>query len=565
MDFLNCPKYLIVLVLLGLLSTPCSALEPIGSSVDSATQESTGHLKKDNSEGIASPGQNEVSTNSDSWFGHAAKSYAFWQQGNKIEAIREEESAVKLNPANADLLTNLAIMKQDINAYGEAIDLYWRAARLAPNNWVAPLGITRCYILSGDESRGRKLLQMMSGQKDCDFQWYYMIAKTWLGLEDLSMTEQTVTKAVSVATKQEQKAAAENLLFLVLLKTNKLDKAKTLQEQVFHVDLPRVQETYVRAATTLLPINDPAAGKDLLKCADANLTTNQDASTFLKLGRVFMDKATDSKCASTDRAPWLDCAQAAYTQAIVLNPKSPDPHLALASVYTNKGDITAAVDELKKTMSLERLDILAGFLVSKLQNCQTAGTEETIPINLSLVKFKISGLTCACHLSRVQNALRNIKGVAFISTPPKKPYTGFVLVDQSQTPAREMLATCVQNYRPGERKPSAVADKDLAEKEKAEKYLAEKDPAEKASPEKAHPEKAQPEKLQLEMVSEKPVRTVDGALKIAEDIRFGPIISFKQTYADHFNRFRDIEPIKPVDYTGTAPGVVTATNWPAPL
>jgi len=555
MDFLNCPKCLIILVLVGFLSTPCSALESIGSPVDSATQVSTDHLKKDDSEGITSPGRKEVSTNSDGWFGHAAKSYSFWQQGNMIEAIREEESAVNLNSANADLLINLAIMKQDINAYGEATDLYWRAARLAPNNWVAPLGIARCYILSGDESSGRKLLQMMSEQNDRDFDWYYMTAKTWLGLDDLGMTEKALTKAIGVATKQEQKAAAENLLFLVLLKTNKLDKAKALQEQVFHLDLPRLEETYVRAAATLLPINNPAAGKDLLRCAIANLNTDQGANTFLKLGRLFVEKATDPRCASADRAPWLDCAQAAYVQAIALNPKSPDYHFALAGVYSNKGNISETVDELKKTMALERLDILAGFLVSRMQNCQSREQGDSIPIKLSLVKFKINGLTCSCHLSRVHNTLRNIKGVAFISTPPKKPYMGFVLLDQSQTPAREMLVTCVQNYRPGERKPGAVADKDLAEKEKAEK-----DPAEKLSP-----EKARPEKLQLEVMSEQPVRTVDGALKIAEDIRFGPILSFQQTYADYFNRFRDILPIKPVNNTGTVPGVETATNWPAPL
>jgi tetratricopeptide (TPR) repeat protein len=559
MDFSNRKKCLIISVLFSFLSRPCLAIELTDPQLSLPPQKSADHHEMDKSKVSMSPTEEALPTSSESWFGHAAKSYSFWQQGNLIEAIREEESAVKLNPTNADLLINLAIMKQNMSAYAEAIDLYWRAARLAPNNWVAPIGIARCYILSGNESSGRKALQMMSDQNDCNFDWYYMIAKTWLSLNDLSRTEKVAKRAISVATKEEQKAAAQNVLFLVLLKSNKLDKAKALQDEVFHKDSPQIQESYIRAASAILPVNKPADGEDLLKCAVKNLTTDQDADAFLKLGRIFADKAADSRCADTDRANWLECAKTAYAQAIALNPKSPDYHLALAGIYSSKGDLSKTIDELKTTMSLERLDVLATFLVSKIENCQTTEQNHSLPLNLSLVKFKINGLTCSCHLSRVHKALRKIDGVAFISTPPKKPYIGSVLLDQGQTTDREMLAMCVRNYRTVEMNTDAVVEKHSTGAEPAETP-----PAGKVSSDKADPEKSRPEKLQLEMVSEHPVHTVDGALKIAQEIRFGPILSFQDTYADYFNRFREIAPIKPVN-TDQNPGAVTATNWPAPL
>jgi tetratricopeptide (TPR) repeat protein len=473
--------------------------------------------------------QQAIGKKPESWITHATSSYEQWQQGNIISAMREGEEAVRLNPESSTSLINLALMKQRAKSYDEAIALYWQAAQFLPDSWVPPLGIARCFILNHDQSNGRGTLQVMSEKNDCNFDWYYMTAKTWLEIDDLSMAEKTANRAIAVATKEDQRSAAENLQFLALLRAGKIERAKSLQQQVLHKNSSRDPELYVRSALKLLPVDDPSAGKDLLNRAIQNLTNAADADAFLKLGTIFQGKADEHNCDQAHRVSWLENAQTAYAQAIAIKPDSPDHHFALAGIYSSKGQLPKAADELKKFSSFDRKDILAPFLVSKILASGTP-VNDSIPVNLSLVKFKIDGLNCSCHLAKIHEALRKTNGIAFISTPPQKPYSGFVLVDQSLTPAREMLSQCSNNALPPELD-----------------------------------SKGHPINLKLELTSEEPVKSVNDAIKIAEGIRFSSILSFQKTYTDYMSRFQEITPIMPVDNHDTVTGVETASSWNAPL
>jgi hypothetical protein len=105
-----------------------------------------------------------------------------------------------------------------------------------------------------------------------------------------------------------------------------------------------------------------------------------------------------------------------------------------------------------------------------------------------------------------------------------------MLVDQSRTPVKEILDKCNHNGISATLGTGAAA-----------------------------------EKISLEMVSEEPVTTIDAALKIAQDVRFGPILYFPRTFSEYFNRFKEIAPIMPVGNMDTAAGIQTASSWNAPL
>jgi tetratricopeptide (TPR) repeat protein len=420
-------------------------------------------------------------------------------------------------------------MKQRASDYDAAIELYWRAAKLLPDSWVPPLGIARCYILSKDETNSREILEMMSEQKLRDFNWYFGTAKTWLEIKNLTMAAATAKRAAEVASNPEQKAAAQNLQLLALLRAENVEKARALLEQVFFKDSPRDPELYVRAAALLLAVSDPSAGDRLLGSAIKNLSKPTDAEVFLKLGTIFQDKADNTKLEKGQRDAWLQTAQTACAKATAMSPNSADYHFALAEVYSSEGEALKSSNELKKSSSIDPNDLLAPYLISKLLESNTAQNNAT-KLTLSLVKFKIDGLNCSCHLSKIHGALRALKGVAFISTPPQKPFTGLVLVDRTLTPPEEMISQCNNDIIPPENDPTG-----------------------------------HPVKVRLEITSKEPINSISGALKIACAIRFGPTLSFDQTYSEYLDRFQEIKPIPPVEWRSTAGGTDSNLSWKEPL
>lgn len=523
-------KCLILSIFICSFASPCLAFEVSAPTPDSLAQEIANLLKQEKFAEAIGFERQAISKDPSSWLSHAALSYSLWRQGNLYEAINEGETAVKLNPASPVSLINLALMKQNTGNYGEAVFLYRQAVKLAPRNWVPCLGISRCYILGGDQFNGLRALRAMADRPNCSFDWYYMTAKTCLEIDELSLSEKSVHKAVQAARDEQQKSAAENLYLLALLRASKFEKAKSLQETVFRHNQPKDPELYVRTAFTLLPAENPAAGKELLNCAINNLNTMQDAESLLKLGRVFEGKAKEPACDDACRMSWLDNAQSAYTQAIALNPKSADCHLALAGAFSTRRDLALTTDELKVIKSLDRVDLLAPFLLSKISKIEALDREHSVPVNLSLVRFNIEGLTCACKLSKIHGALRKFGGVVFISTPPKKPFSGLMLVDQSMMPARQVLD-----------KSSVIASAPAPDS---------KEPALNVS---------------LQMLSEEPITSVDAALRVAQDVRFAPVLSFAKTFAQHFNRFKEIAPIMPISELTVPSGIRVVSNWTAPL
>lgn len=508
-----------VSVLFCVFVAACPAVQAIESS---ASEREVTVFSQNKSKTTIALVQDANSAESASWLKCATKSYSLWQKGNNLMAMEEGEKATQLNPSSEVALTNLALMKQSCNLYNEAISLYRRVEEIAPKSWVPPLGIARCYIMAGDLFKGRSALRSMSERTDGSFDWYYTTAKTWAEIEDPDMAESTASKALNVASSKEQRSAAENLLFLARLRSAKFEEADSMREQVFHKNSPKEAELYVRAVASLLPVNDSDGGKDILNCAFHNLKGKDNAGAFFKLGRALEEKAADPSCDPENRVSWLESAKAAYNEAIKLDSNRGEYHFALAGALSMLGATSNAAEELKKSVSLDRLDILSPFLIDQLLKATKPAS-----VNLSFVRFKINGLTCSCKLARVYRALKSINGVTFISTPPQKPYMGMVLVDHSLTPAREMIDKANQN--------SALTGSEP---------------------------KTAPFHISLEPLSEESVDTIDSALKIASDIKFGPILSFPKTYSDQLNRFKEIDPIMPL---ATNTDVQTAIGWSAPF
>jgi tetratricopeptide (TPR) repeat protein len=461
------------------------------------------------------------------WLTHATLSYQEWQQGNISSAQKEGEDAVRLNPENAVAVVNLALIKQRNKDYDGAMALYWQGAKLLPDSWVPPLGIARCYILSNDEENSRDILQMMSERKHRDFSWYYMTAKTWLEIDKPDKAAETAEQAAKVAITPDQRAAAENLQLLALLRAEKTEQAKSLQENVLRNNSPRQAELYVRSALMILPSSDPVAGKELLTKAVQNLNNPTDADALFKLGIIFQNKADESKDDSI-RKSWLENAQSALAQAIAIQPKSADYHFALADIYCRTAKLSQAADQLKIFSSLDYNDHLAPILIPKLLSSENS-ISASAPVNFSIARFNISGLNCSCHRSKVYKALLLMKGVAYVSIPPNSPYPSWVLLDPAIIPVSEMILKC---------NTTALAP----EVDSAGKSV----------------------KIKLELTSEEPVKTATEAFKVVSTNRFKDAVSFNKNYSEYQTRFQDVNPIMPANQ-GTTDGAITASNWKAPL
>jgi tetratricopeptide (TPR) repeat protein len=372
------------------------------------------------------------------WLPHAALSYMYWQQGNAPDAIIEGQKAVRYAPHNAIALINLAHMHQALDSYPEAIPLYERAAQADPHNWVPPVCLSRCYAKSHQSEKALQILNDMAKQSGESFSWYFQLGNAYLIMDKQDLAIAPFTTAVSLAATPTEKNASSSRLYLALLRDNQIAKARPMQEQIFSDFRPDDSELYARTAAQLLRSTEPESGQQLLKYALENLRATNDSDGFFRLGKIFQQKAIEVSIDSKQRQSWLDNAEAAFEQAIELNPGQAKYHLALAAVLSQKGKAQETGNELREASSFNRFDPLAPYLIANLTDSNPA-----LP-NLIAVSFGINGLTCGCHITKIAEGFTKIKAVVFADLSALKPYSGTILVDESLMPLKEVFEKCPQ-------------------------------------------------------------------------------------------------------------------------
>ena len=363
------------------------------------------------------------------WLPHSAMAYLFFRGNHVYEAWQEAKQAASLAPRRFFYLTNLAQMEYETGHYRDSAQAFQRCRELQPSDWSFGIGLALSYMAIRRRDEGLAVLSDMTEQKGRPFNWYYQVAATCLYLGEHKMAEESARKAMQQVDKPEQGSLCRDQLFLLLMLDNQVESAKSMIPEVFYNNKSVSPETYVRAASTLIAITDPAQGKRLLDAAVTALTDKPDSDTFYRLGRIFEDKAELISCSATKYGAWLDCARQAYNQAIVLNPGDVRCHIAIAAILGMTGNEAIMREELRKSSALEADNHLVSYLISKFDH----------KLNLTKVDFAMNRL-CACKLREFNQLISSSKGVAFETIVTKRnPFQATVLIDQTQTPVKVLF------------------------------------------------------------------------------------------------------------------------------
>jgi len=503
-----------------LLSNPIGICATNVSLPDPRTEQAAILCQKGSLPEAAELEKTVLSQNPGQWLPHAMMSYLRWQQGNVIEAVSEGQTAARLAPDNASVLTNLGLVGITIGDYETAIAPLEQAKSVAPpNDWIPRLGLFRCYYMSRRTDEALRLLHEMASQDEKSFDWYYQTADACLMAGQNALAVECAQKATRAASTSEQKSASEIQLLLTLLNDNKLARAKVIKNAVFENDKPKDSELYVRAASALIPATDPAAGKELLQSALDNLKAKEDGDAFFRLGTIFEDKAGHVSNDATKFGAWISGAGIAYSRAISLAPDQPSYHLALAGNWFHKGETDRMSEELTKVEILLPVDPFASFLKTRIKadqndlagNVRTkpTSTEPPIALHLTKVHFKLNGIGCSCKISRVLMALSKVNGVAFASIPLMAPYQGDILVDESVTPIDDVFSQCTANT--------------FAANPATDKVNSPARPL-----------------FGFEFVSRQPIASMPAAIEVAQSVEHPDILRFRR-------QFKTVVPIMPVN------------------
>jgi tetratricopeptide (TPR) repeat protein len=484
--------------LIGL--TNSCAIGSNGTGSDVQTLKAVSLYKDGKLQDAVSLEEDAVKSDPKNWLRHATMSYLYWQQGNIIDAVTEGMKATKLAPDSEIAILNLAHMDEAMSNFEAAIPLYESARKVAPDDWVPWVCLARCYIKSDRMSDGLVVLREMSQRKSSNYDWNYQLGTLYLAVNQPQLAIAPMSEAAALAVKSEQKSDSAVHLLMALIRDNQLDRARAMKDEVFNNYKPKESELYVRTASALLSADDPESGHSFLKLASANLGAIRDSDGFFRLGKIFEEKATQVSD-SNKQAAWLGTAQAAFNQAIELNPGLSAYHLALAGVYSRLGKTREMNDSLTEVRALDKFDLLTAYLDASAKgdknppansgNNETAKTSESAAgVNLTAVHFRLKNLPCACLISKIDNTLSHIKGVAFVNVSRLKPYDGNILVDESVIKVKDVFGEWSKNA------------------------------AELAGAMKA------PEPIEFEVVTQQPVNSLDAAVRISQSVKFGDVLNF---------------------------------------
>lgn len=497
------------LVIVALIASGMFAAKPglalDDSELDPLTKDAVAACKSGKLQDAVDLEEKVIKEKPKAWLPRAMASYFYWLQGNVIDAVTEGQKAVRFSPSNKIALINLAHIFQSLRTYPDAIPLYDEARKLGGGDWVPWLGLAGCYFETGQDEQGLAILREMSKQSNGNFAWYYKLGDAYLmaGKPDLAI--EPLSRARDMASTAEEKSECATALFVALAAANQPERAKALEDQVLKQNHPTDSEPYVRAVAALVPASDPAYGKEILQLAVSNLTATKDSDGFFKIGRLFEDKAANANLDSSKRLAWLEIAATAFNQAIDLNPGESRLFLGLAGALASEGKIREMTKELDKARTLDSFDPLIPFLTERVKE------EQKLPVNLAAVRFQIKGLTCSCHVGRVESALSEMKGAALLYISHLNPYEGTMVVDPSQIAVNDVF--------------TQIREKGF------------------------EPIKEVTKDVKFEVLSQQPVTSVEQTIRMAQDARYGDALKF-------IRQFPVFQPVLPVtlvaDHSGSA-------------
>ncbi len=405
------------------------------AQLNALTQQASEQFAKGNLSAAVELQEKELKQNPKDWLSHASMSFYAWHEGNIIKSSEEGETAVKLAPESYLALSNLAAIKEGLDDPASAIPLYERASKVEPGNVEAHIGLARCKNKLGQPDECTKMLSELGRKEQQSFNWYYEIADTLLRCEKPLLAAPVAEKCVPLAKSADEIEKSSILSLMCLMQTGQFAKAEALQTEVFNKYSIKEMQLYVRTAISMLRENNPEGGKKLLETATRELKNPEDSDAFYRLGKAFEQK-TINLADQNLSTPWLELSEKAFSNACQLG-RSTKNYIALAGVYSAEGKKSEMDKALKTVLEIDNSDLLAKYLLSRLQN--SAAQSQDAP-KLEEVELTIANLNCGCHVGKVVNAMTELDGVAYSYIPANiKPYKGILIIDRNKIDAKTVF------------------------------------------------------------------------------------------------------------------------------
>jgi tetratricopeptide (TPR) repeat protein len=369
------------------------------------------------------------------WAPHAALSYLNWRKAMLQEAFGEGETAIKLAPTNAFALLNYAELHQLMGSLDDAIPLYTKAGKLAPDNWIPFICKAQCLIMTAHVPEATKVLDEMLAAKTRSFDWWYQLSDTYMKISNFKDAQQASEKALLAAKTDEQRKSTLTQLYVVAIQAGDLTRAGALQKEVLATK-PSDEQVYTLTQAHLIKPDAPQEGQALIDCAKASEIFS--SPFYYSMGKAFEEKAGTPGLDKASADKWLESAEAAYRIAVKYGPAEAKNHLAIAEMMDRAGKHDEMLAELEKAKEAEDDEPLAPYLVSKIKPAEPKLA--SYKLNLTSAVMTSENLHCACKLPALMALLKSTPGVAFAgSEKTVQPFKVIVMVDQSTITLNDLV------------------------------------------------------------------------------------------------------------------------------
>nr|MBU1327718.1 tetratricopeptide repeat protein [Candidatus Omnitrophota bacterium] len=283
----------------------------------------------------------------------------YMRQNKTDETIALYEKALKALPDNEDLMTRLANMYSQKQAYKSSADIYKRLTELKPENAFYFNMLSDAYRNAGDNEKAAGVWKDILAKRPDDAGILSQAANFYSSINDMDNAILLTEKLTKL---EPSNAEYQRMLAEYYSRTDKIDKAEAAYNKIIETAKELWQKE--SANMGLLDIYQKQNKMDdAAKSYEAALQKNpNDISKYKILAELYMRKG--------DNAKVLDI----YERAVKADPNDSDVANRLVDAYESNGKLDQAIAQVQKLMQANPNDT---FLMDRLSNIyERAGKKE---------------------------------------------------------------------------------------------------------------------------------------------------------------------------------------------
>lgn len=329
------------------------------------------------------------------------------RSGRFDELEAELADLIRDYPDEVDYRYALAQFYAEREQPDKALEIVRELVALDPENPDPKIALVRLLVTQGKQAQSEQALKTFIDEYPQQHELQFALAALYESMQRPESAGAVYEKLAEADPKGETGLAARNQLALLALRSNQLDKARSIVEGILE-DSPGDHDALLLRAAFLFADNDFDA-----TIADLRIALRQEENSeraLLLLARAYI-RTGDGVL-----------AQDAYRRLLSVNPKHPQASRELAALLANQGDTAAAQRVLEARLSVEPGDTLAasGLIQTMLVQEDLAGAEVEAR---KLVELNEDNALAQLQLGRVMQAKGSADEAiaAYRSTLEKNP------------------------------------------------------------------------------------------------------------------------------------------------